>query len=248
MKELNLNIVKKNITSFNSPYDHYVIENFLPENIAKDISCEFYDFNDERWYCYNNPLEKKRTIQDWGKFPKNTYSVFQYLCSGEFVDFVKEVTGIKNIYPDYGLHGGGWHMHGTGGNLNVHKDYSIHPKLNLQRKFNLIIYLTDDWDTSWGGGLEMWDHDQQNDKPLKKEKVIDCIYNRAILFDTTQNSWHGLPNYLTCPDQIYRKSLAIYYLTDPIGDVEKRTRALYVPREDQEKDCEVLNLIKERSM
>ena len=29
-------------------------------------------------------------------------------------------------------------MHGTGGNLNVHKDYSVHPKLGLRRKLNLI--------------------------------------------------------------------------------------------------------------
>lgn len=248
MKGLNLNIVRENITSFNSPYDHHVIENFLPENIVEKVSSEFFEFDDERWYCYDNPLENKRTIQDWSRFPKNTYSLFQYLCSQEFVDFVKEVTGIQNLYPDYGLHGGGWHMHGRGGNLNVHKDYSIHPKLNLQRKLNLIIYLSKDWNVSWGGGLELWSHNQDTNRPLKKEKVVECIYNRAVLFDTTQNSWHGLPNHLTCPENEYRKSLAIYYLTDPVGKVEERTRALYAPREEQEADSDILNLIQKRSM
>jgi Rps23 Pro-64 3,4-dihydroxylase Tpa1-like proline 4-hydroxylase len=174
--------------------------------------------------------------------------LFQYLCSQEFVEFVKDITGIQNLYPDYGLHGGGWHMHGKGGNLNVHKDYSIHPKLNLQRKLNLIIYLSKDWDTSWGGGLELWSHNQDTNRPLKKEKVVECIYNRAVLFDTTQNSWHGLPNHLTCPENEYRKSLAIYYLTDPVGKVEERTRALYAPREEQEADSDILNLIQKRSM
>lgn len=248
MKGLNLNTVRKNITSFNAPYDHHVIENFLPEDTAEKVSDEFFEFNDDRWYCYDNPLENKRTIQDWSKFPKNTYSLFQHLCSQEFVNFVKEITGIQNLYPDYGLHGGGWHMHGRGGNLNVHKDYSIHPKLNLQRKLNLIIYLSKDWDTSWGGGLELWSHNQDKNRPLKKEKVVECIYNRSILFDTTQNSWHGLPNHLICPEKEYRKSLAIYYLTDPVGKIEERTRALYAPREEQEEDSDILNLIQKRSM
>lgn len=248
MKELNLNTVRKNITSSNFPYDHHIIENFLPGNIAKSISEEFFNFDDDRWYCYNNPLENKRTIQDWGKFPKNTYSVLQYLCSENFVNFIKELTGIKNLYPDYGLHGGGWHMHGKGGNLNVHKDYSIHPKLNLQRKLNLIVYLSENWNFTWGGGLELWSHDDKNNKPNKCEKVIDNVFNRAVLFDTTQNSWHGLPKPLSCPENSYRKSLAIYYLTDPLGEVEERTRALYAPREDQEQNYEVLNLIEKRSM
>jgi len=247
MKELNLNTVRKNIVSFNFPYDHYIIDNFLPIQIAKNVSEEFFDLNDSRWYNYNNVLENKRTMQDWGKFPSNTYSLLQYLCSPKFVDFIKEITGIKNLYPDYGIHGGGWHMHGRGGNLNVHKDYNIHPKLGLQRKLNLIIYLSEEWDFSWGGNLELWSHDKEKNKPLKKEKIIKCVFNRAILFDTTQNSWHGLPTPLKCPENKYRKSLALYYLTDATEDLEKRTRALFVPREDQLNDENVLNLIKDRS-
>ena len=47
------------------------------------------------------------------------------------------------------------HMHGRGGNLNIHKYYSIHPRLKLQRKLNLIVYMSDDWDPTWGGGLEL---------------------------------------------------------------------------------------------
>ena len=37
-------------------------------------------------------------------------------------------------------------MHKAGGNLAIHLDYSIHPKMNLQRKLNLILYLEEDYD------------------------------------------------------------------------------------------------------
>lgn len=248
MKGPNLSIVKKSTELYNNfPYDHYVIDDFLPKDLAKGISEEFFAFDDDRWYCYDNPLEKKRTIQDWGKFPNHTYWMFQYLCSKTFVDFLIDLTGIQDLVPDYGLHGGGWHMHGRGGNLNVHKDYSIHPKLGLQRKLNLIIYMTPDWDISWGGGLEMWSHDSERNKPLRLENTIECIYNRAVLFDTTQNSWHGLPTPITCPKDTYRKSLAIYYLTTPQDNTEERYRALYAPREEQEGNQNIINLIKKRS-
>ena len=137
-------------------------------------------------------------------------------------------------------------MHSRGGKLNIHLDYNINPKLNLQRKLNLIVYLTEDWDTSWGGGLELWSHDEENNLPLNREVVVDNIFNRAILFDTTQNSWHGLPQPITCPEGVYRKSIAVYYMTDIPEDANPRSRALYAPTKEQENDLEVLDFIKER--
>ena len=83
------------------------------------------------------------------------YSTFCYLNSTPFILKLKKITGIKKLYPDVGLHGGGLHIHGNGDKLNIHLDYSIHPKLKLQRKLNLIIYLGEGWDASWGGELHL---------------------------------------------------------------------------------------------
>mgnify|MGYP001290836288 FL=1 len=229
------------------PFDHYVVDNFLPEETAELISNEFISYSNENWFVYKNQIENKKTLQDWGKFPKHTYKLFNYFCSSKFVEYISKISGIDNLYVDQGLHGGGWHMHGTGGNLNIHKDYSIHPKLGLQRKLNLIIYISKDWNPDWGGALEFWSHDHDNNKPLRLEKSIECVYNRAVLFDTTQNSWHGLPNPLTCPNDKYRKSLAMYYLTDIDNGIEDRSRALFAPTKEQENDPDILQLIEERS-
>ena len=233
---------------YNNPFDHYIVENFLPEEVAHSITNEFMDYESDNWFVYKNQIENKKALQTWGKFSKETYKLFQYFCSPQFVKVIKDITGINNLYPDYGLHGGGWHMHGTGGNLNVHKDYSVHPKLGLQRKLNLIVYLCKDWNPEWGGALEFWSHNEETNKPLRLEKSIDCMYNRAVLFDTTQNSWHGLPTPLTCPKDQYRKSIAMYYMTDLgcNGVGEKRDRALFAPREGQENDPNVLELIEKR--
>lgn len=228
------------------PFDYLIIDNFLEKDQAKNISQEFPSFNSDIWYCYNNPLENKKSCNNWYQFGPETYKTLLYLNSPEFIKKLQDLTGIPKLYPDIGLHGGGLHIHGRGGKLNVHLDYSIHPKLKLQRKLNLIIYLTEDWNSEWGGGLELWSHNEETKKPDKKEVVIENIFNRAILFDTTQNSWHGFPKPLTCPENTYRKSLAVYYLTDPPEGTDPRPRALYAPTKEQENNPEILNLIEER--
>ena len=91
----------------------------------------------------------------------------------------------------------------------------------------------------------LWSHDHETNSPLDKIKTVDCVFNRAVIFDTTQNSWHGLPNAIDCPEGIVRKSLAGYYVR-PFSDTENvdpRERVLFAPREDQKNDDSIKELI-----
>jgi Rps23 Pro-64 3,4-dihydroxylase Tpa1-like proline 4-hydroxylase len=228
------------------PFDHWVMDGFQDEDLAKKLSNEFIDFDSKDWYDYNNPLEVKKTLNNWWNFPPTTYRFIEYLNSPEFVQRLEGVTGIKGLHPDPGLHGAGWHIHGRGGKLNVHLDYSIHPKLMLERRLNLIYYLSEDWNPQWGGNLQLW---TGNDKKVSHHiKTVDCLFNRAILFDTTQNSWHGFPDKIKCPTGQYRKSIAMYYLIAPQESARPdRKRALYVPSKEQENDPELLKIISDRA-
>lgn len=232
---------------YDDPFDYFIIDNFLDEDVAHKLASEFPDYNHPKWFKYENPLEVKRAMNDWYEFPPTTYEFFHYLNSSDFIQGIKETTGIDDIFPDLGLHGGGWHIHGNGGKLNIHQDYSIHPKMDLQRKFNLIIYLSEDWDSSWGGNLEFWSHDIDKNRPKEKRAEIECKFNRAILFDASQFSWHGFPEAINCPEGKYRKSIASYYLTIPNENTSPRKRALYSPTKEQENDPEILKLIAQRS-
>lgn len=228
------------------PFYYQVVDNFFNKDQAKRISEEFPDYNSDVWYCYNNPLEHKKTCNNWYQFGPETYKTLTMLNSKEFIRQLEKITGIAKLYPDIGLHGGGLHIHGAGGKLNIHLDYSIHPKLKLQRKLNLIIYLEEDWNYEWGGNLEFWSHDKEKNKPDKKFVTINNVFNRAVLFDTSQNSWHGFPNPISCPPNKYRKSLAVYYLTDPLEGTDPRSRALYAPTKEQENNPEIIKLIEQR--
>ena len=230
----------------NDPFDHCVIDDFLKQDVAVEIEREFMSYEDHRWFCYKNAIEDKKALNDWNAFPSLTYKLFTNLISEKFISLLSDAVGMK-LYQDPGLHGGGWHIHGPGGNLNPHCDYSIHPKIGLQRKLNIIIYVSSDLREEHGGHLGLWAEDQDNKSPGRLVKVVQPKFNRAVIFDTTQNGWHGMCKPLIQPEGIHRKSLAIYYLVDPPADVDPRERALFAPREDQAGDSAVEELIKARA-
>ena len=228
------------------PFDHCVVDNFFDLDVAKELESEFPDFHSDIWHGYDNPLEVKRLSNNWNLFPETTYKIFNYLNSDEVVSILSDgLKGIK-LFQDNGLNGGGWHIHTKGGKLNTHLDYSLHPKLKLQRKLNIIVYLNSNWQNDWGGHLGLWGN-ENDQKPGDLVKSIEPIFNRAVIFDTTQNSWHGLPIPLTCPDGESRKSIAVYYLCEPNESVDTRGKALFAPTKEQEGDESIEELIKKRS-
>jgi len=230
------------------PFNHIVIDDFFTAETVEALVSEFPNYDSAVWNAhYNNPIENKKACNHWDKFPPTTYAVFHYLCSFEFEDIISKVTGNVGVQADVGLHGGGWHAHTTSGKLNVHLDYSIHPKLQLERHYNLIVYITPDWNPAWGGGLELWSHDHEKGTAKELVTTVENRFNRAVLFDTTQYSWHGLPQDLVCPPGVMRQSLAVYYVTEPAADASTRGKALFVPREDQQNNPEILELIQKRS-
>lgn len=231
----------------NEPFPHCVVDGFFDESLARKLESEFPPFNSDVWYQYESPLEVKRACNNWNLFPENTYQVFTLFNSNHFVNFLADCFfGGKKLYADHGLNGGGWHAHGKGGKLNTHLDYSMHPKLHLQRKMNIIVYLNASWQPGWGGELGFWGS-ESSDFPGRLIKSIEPKFNRAVIFDTTCNSWHGLPDALACPDDHFRRSLAVYYLAEPVENADARGKALFAPSELQKDDNKIIELIRLRA-
>jgi hypothetical protein len=205
------------------------------------------DFDSDIWHEYGNAIEVKKICNNWNAFPSLTYRAFSYLNSNDFVTFLGKTLFENDILSsDFGLNGGGWHIHSRGGKLNTHLDYSLHPKTRQQRKLNIIVYLNSNWEEQWGGSLGLWENDSDK-APGPLVNQITPKFNRALIFDTTCNSWHGLPDPIDCPYDQFRKILAVYYLTTPYENVSERGKALFAPTEEQKNDLDVLNLISQRS-
>ena len=233
------------------PFEHIIINNFLKDQIAEIISGEFPE-NLNDYHHYNNPLEIKYAYDDIENMSDNIKNVFYALCTNKIIDALKIITKNDKIEYDPTCHGGGLHMHPNNGRLHMHLDYEKHPILeNKQRYLNIILYLTKDWNESWGGQTELWNEDMTE---CKVKSNVE--FNTALIFKTTEKSWHGLPEPIKCPDDKYRKTLAFYYLV-PLesnndnnkkgaGEEGYRTKAVFIKRPQDSYDPFIEKLYKIR--
>ena len=189
------------------PFEHIIINNFLKKEIAEKISNE-YPENLDDYHHYNNPLEIKYAYDNIDNMSDSIKNVFYALCTNKIIDALKLVTNNNKLEYDPTCHGGGLHIHPNNGRLHMHLDYEKHPTLkNKQRYLNIILYLTKDWKDYWGGQTELW-----NDDMTECKVKSSIIFNTALIFKTTEKSWHGLPEPIKCPEDKFRKTLAFYYL------------------------------------
>lgn len=191
------------------PFPHIVIDNFLPEFVLDKILTEFPKAGDIDWQKFENKAERKLANKHEKYMGDNTRSLLYQFNSSTFIEFLENITGIEGIIPDPHFEGGGLHQIERGGYLKMHVDFNRNNKLHLDRRLNLLLYLNKDWKEEYGGYLELWDKEI-----TQCEKKILPVFNRLVIFTTTDFSYHGHPEPLTCPEGWTRKSLALYYYTN----------------------------------
>lgn len=192
-----------------SPFPHVIIDNFLPVELLDNILKEFPKVDSINWQKFDNTSEKKLASKHELQMGEATRLLLYQLNSSVFINFIESLTGIDGIIPDPHFEGGGLHQITRGGYLKMHVDFNWHSKLRLDRRLNLLLYLNKDWTEEYGGHLELWDKDM-----IQCQKKILPIFNRCVIFNTTDFSYHGHPEPLNCPQSQTRKSLALYYYTN----------------------------------
>lgn len=202
----------------NSPFPHIVLDDFLPTETLNRLLAEYpYDQDLPIWNDATHRHKEtgefiqkdKRNIRDLLRMPPSYRQLIWELNSSYFLEFLSKMTGIKNLIPDPNLRGAGIHQIGKGGFLKVHADFTFQRDFQLARRINLLLYLNSDWPEEYGGHLELWDPDIKG--PPKR---VLPIANRCVIFSTTASSFHGHPKPLTCPEGVYRKSIALYFYTN----------------------------------
>lgn len=201
----------------NKPYPYISLDNFFNEEIINKIYEEFPDETSDLFnWKSNDQNSKKLMCQDPVRIAQELPNIdrfIKYLNSDDFLDQISELTGIPNLIGDNNLAGGGLHQITNGGFLNVHADFNISDKLpDLNRRLNIIIYLSKDWKEEYNGQLELWDT-----ALTEAKKSIYPKFNRIVLFNTQPEgdviAYHGHPIPLNTPKGVNRKSIALYYYT-----------------------------------
>jgi len=194
-----------------------VIDNFLGAEHAEFLSLQFPDSEHPVWLDW-----RTRHPGQYGKQGPGDGRNFNLLApefqraleefnSPAMLEYLQALTGIEKLLPDPHFTGGGMHQIVAGGILDVHTDFNFYSRLKLYRRLNMLVYLTLDWQQSYGGELEFW-----NDAPGSGgvcAKSIAPLFNRCVVFQTDKRSFHGHPNEWRAPVPITRRSLAFYYYT-----------------------------------
>jgi hypothetical protein len=174
------------------------------------VLSEFEDLDKGATLKYETPNEIKLASKGESRFGDKTKQFVHYLNSEPFLEFLQVLTGIEEtLVPDPFFEGGGFHQTKAGGFLKIHADFNKHKLTKLDRRLNILIYLNKDWKEEYGGYFEMWDKD-----------MTKCVgkfapeFNTLAMFNTTDFTYHGLPNPLTCPPDRSRKSIALYYYSN----------------------------------
>lgn len=210
-------------TSFTEtpPFPHIVLDDFFDADVLESVLKEAQNVDKE--LSYAKFIRAKTEAQKYAFLPdvvgSETTRLINFLNSGPIISYLEKLTGISGLLADPSYFGGGVHLIGKGGFLEVHADFNHLKKYNLERRINLLLYLNKDWLDEYNGKLELWDRKSMS-------RNVEPIFNRCVIFSTGKDSLHGHPAPLQTPDGIVRCSIALYYYTNTWGeeDVSHNTR------------------------
>lgn len=194
-----------------NPFKYVVIDDFLSEKLANDALASFPPLSDPLWEHSNDQGIEVKSRTTWKSefdIPENIVDVVRIANSSIFLQAMSELFDIPKLMPDPYFSGGGLNVSEKNGHLDVHVDGNYHDASGLNRRMNLLIYLNPNWEESWGGEFGIYSEDGSS-----LVRSVAPIFNRCVIFDSHDKSFHGLPNPINFPNDDPRRSIILYYYT-----------------------------------
>ena len=192
-------------TDFKSakPFPHVILDNFLDESFFKNLNVDKIKINKQKGLLFNTEIETNKWTSKNVELNEGISKIVNELYTTDFINNLSKLSKIKDLFStnvgNTAL--ANYHEMYESGFLGTHVDHSSEPNTGLPHVLNIILYLSKNWETSWGGSTMF-----ANKNGSKIEKTIDYIPNRAVIFLHTPFTFHGvtkIQNNLTKRSTIY---------------------------------------------
>jgi hypothetical protein len=214
------------------PFKHVVIEGFFEPSFAERLLADFPSFNPRLATNELGLTARKAVNTNIREISSVYHQLYEAIGSKPFLDLVTRISGIPDLILDPKMYGGGTHDNQHGQELDPHVDFNYDEAQQLHRRLNLIVYMNKVWLGGWGGALEI--HSNPRDPATNRIASYDPLFNRCVMFETNERSWHGFPK-IDLPDDkrhLSRKSISIYLYTRdrPPEEIAPMHATFYVQR------------------
>ena len=213
------------------PFRHVVIDGFLKPDYIQALLSEFPAF--ERGNARNEAgeLGRKSVVERIRALGPAFTQLDELIQTPAFLQLIGQITDIHELQYDPHYFGGGTHENRSGQDLDPHVDFNLHPVTGGHRRLNLIVYLNEQWSDDWGGSLELHSDPRRADNQIT---LVTPLMNRAVIFETTEWSWHGFAR-INPPAEhadVSRRSIALYFYTRERPAIERADphSTIYVDR------------------
>jgi|TARA_B110000259_G_scaffold66186_1_gene77978 Rps23 Pro-64 3,4-dihydroxylase Tpa1-like proline 4-hydroxylase len=197
-------VLKHDFKSRRKEIGYFFIDGLLPNELALEIYRKFPSTNEA--VRKKNLREFKFTAVQMDAYDGLLEDVIFAFQDPKVVKIISEICDLNGLFGDENLYAGGLSLMGKDNFLNPHLDNSHDKDRNRWRVLNLLYYVTPDWNTEYGGNLEIWPNGLK-----QPQTTIESKFNRLVVMTTHQNSWHSVSKVTT---EGVRRCVSNYYFSD----------------------------------
>lgn len=197
-------VLKHDFKSRRKEIGYFFIDGLLPNELALEIYTKFPSTDEA--VRKKNLREFKFTAVQMNAYDGLLEDVIFAFQDTKVVKIISEICDLNGLFGDENLYAGGLSLMGKDNFLNPHLDNSHDKDRNRWRVLNLLYYVTPDWNTEYGGNLEIWPNGLK-----QPQTTIESKFNRLVVMTTHQNSWHSVSKVTT---EGVRRCVSNYYFSD----------------------------------